>query len=285
MNKGTFVLPLIFLIETSFAVQVTLLDKCQASYAEEPGYAVLGSERNTLEGWSHITTETVKGEYRELVLVSTDYATSKDHYAPDPDCERDAVQNAVLVVKLSDWTRQHSNGFEAIVDSQHDIAFGDVSHIMMDIRVNSQNTHILSVSDLRDVYGSYLTPTQLSELDHGKATLAISLFEEGAIDQTTESFNLEYLFKIDQNEYADKWVRVVISLEEFRAYTEKNHQSFVQKLDEFQKNRVKGFRLTAETSNGKQLRNLLKDKWSSKIPERFKEISLSIRQIKFLYLR
>ena len=284
MNKGTFLLPLIFLIETSFAAQVTQLEKWQTSYAAAPGYSVLGRERNTLEGWSHITTETVNGEYRELVLMSTDYAISKDHYGPDSDCEREAVQNAVLVVKLSDWTRQHSNGFEAIIDSQHDIAFSDVSHILMDIRVNSQNTHILSAGDLRDVYGSYITPIQISELDHGKASFAISIFEEGATDQTTESFNLEYLLEIDQNEHADKWMRVVVSLAEFRAYTEKNHQRFVQKLDEFQKSRMKGFRLTAETSNGKQLRNLLGDKWSSKIPERFKEISLSIRQIKFIYL-
>jgi len=244
----------------------------------------LGSGRNTLEGWSQITKGDANGEFELLVLDDADYRISHQNYQSDRSCDGKKVQSAVLVKKLSDWTRRHSNGFEAALD-QDNISFGELSHVMMDIRINLAGTYILDQQALIDRYKSYLSAEQFDQFDQGKVNLGITLFESGALDQSTESFNLEYFLEIDQVRYFDKWLRVVMPLSEFNAYTEKGYQSVTRDLANFRKNKVSGFRISAENSHGKQLRNFLGDDWSEKIIETFKETSISLRRIEFLSIR
>jgi len=108
------------------------------------------------------------------------------------------------------------------------------------------------------------------------------LFEDGSLDQSSESFNLEYFLEIDQDIYADQWLRVLMPLTAFNAYTEKEYQATAQDFNDYNKVSIKGFRINPENSHGKQLRNLLGDAWSEDIPETFKEASISLRRIEFL---
>jgi len=265
----------------SNAASVQALDNCNTPINTEPLYTVLGSNKNTLYGWSHVEKLKPDGEYRSLNLDDKGYKISQENYKQDESCDSEKVQNAVLVVKLSDWTRQHSNGIEASLN-QRDLSFGEATGVLMDIRINSVDTQILGQDGIIARYAPYLSTEQFNSFDKGKVNLGITLFENQVLDQATESFKLEYLVEIDQSLYFDRWVRVVVPLAEFRAYTEKDYQRVDRQLIDFQKTKIQGIRITPETRNGSQLRNLLGEKWSSEIPETFKEISISLRRIELL---
>ena len=121
--------------------------------------------------------------------------------------------------------------------------------------------------------------------DRGKVNLGITLFEEGALDTSSESLHLELIVTIDQDLYFDQWVRVIAPISDFKAYFEKDSVRSGVDSSEHQAKNIGGFRINPETSHGNQLRNLLGANWSEHLPERFKEISLSFRRIELLKRR
>jgi len=274
-------LALLLFAEITSASSIRILNDCNEALDLHTVYTVLNGERNTLDGWNHVQKAKTDYEYSSLRLDDTAYDISKSHHKADQSCDGALVQDAILVLKLSDWTRQHSNGIETILDS-NTILFGDVSHVMLDIRINTKDTYILNDQKLRERYGEYLSDEQFAQFDQGKVNLGITLFEDGSLDQSSESFNLEYFLEIDQDIYADQWLRVLMPLTAFNAYTEKEYQTTAQDFNDYNKVPINGFRINPENSHGKQLRNLLGDAWSEDIPETFKEASISLRRIEFL---
>ena len=220
-------------------------------------------------------------EYKNLGLNNEDYEISTANFVSDKDCKKRKIQNAVLVVKLSDWTRQHSNGFETLLD-QNNVLFGDVTHLLLDLKINQQRTKIPSQEVLNSRYGSLVEKDQIAELDQSKVNLSVTLFEKGARDQSTNSFNIEYFIEIDQTTMADQWLRILLPLNEFKAYTEQDYSSSPAKLSDYRQQAIFGFRINPETHNGKQLRNLLGDGWNDKIQESFKETDISLSRIELL---
>ena len=275
------VLALLFFTEITSASSIRVLNDCNEELDLRTVYTVLNGERNTLDGWNHVQKAKPDHEYSSLRLDDTAYDIRKARHKADQSCDGALVQDAILVLKLSDWTRQHSNGIETILDS-NTVLFGDVSHVMLDIRVNTKGTYIINDQQLRERYGEYLSDEQFAQFDQGKVNLGITLFEDGSLDQSSESFNLEYFLEIDQDIYADQWLRVLMPLTVFNAYTEKEYQATAQDFNDYNKVSIKGFRINPENSHGKQLRNLLGDAWSEDIPETFKEASISLRRIEFL---
>jgi hypothetical protein len=264
-----------------FAASLQVLEDCNEPVSLPIIYTVLDKGRNTLDGWNHVDTAKPNGEYSLLKLGNSEYRISKDHYQSDESCDGIKVQNAVLVMKLSDWTRQHSNGFEAIVENR-DIKFGDITHVLMDIRINSEKTEILDYDALKNRYKEYLGEDQFEQFDQGKVNLGITLFEEGALDQSSESLSADIFLEIDHDIYADRWLRVIMPISEFSAYAEKNYDTSKRDIQSFASTRVNGFRITPENSKGKQLRNLLGSAWTKEIGETFKEMSISLRRIELL---
>lgn len=266
------------------AASVAPID-CNAPLESTPIYTVLDNERNTLSGWSHIrATEADNNEneeYQALSLSWNNYAISQSRHVNEVSCRETKVQNAILVVKLSDWTRQHSNGFETLLD-QPNIRFGDVSHVLIDLRLNGKGTAIPSPELLRKRYGNYLSEEEFDEFDHGKANLGVTLFEDGALDQSTTSLNAEYFLEIDQQRYFDQWLRIVIPITEFHAYLEKDYARTTVEFEDFTNTLMNGLRINPETRQGKQLRNFLGDQWNASLPETFKEMSVSIRRVELL---
>ena len=275
------VLALLCFTEVTSASTIRVLNDCNEELDLRTVYTVLNGERNTLDGWNHVQKAKPDHEYSSLRLDDTAYDIRKARHKADQSCDGALVQDAILVLKLSDWTRQHSNGIETILDS-NTVLFGDVSHVMLDIRVNTKGTYIINDQQLRERYGEYLSDEQFAQFDQGKVNLGITLFEDGSLDQSSESFNLEYFLEIDQDIYADQWLRVLMPLTVFNAYTEKEYQATAQDFNDYNKVSIKGFRINPENSHGKQLRNLLGDAWSEDIPETFKEASISLRRIEFL---
>ena len=275
----------------------TLLSVCffnQIAYAVEPRpvncnqvlkgnsvYTVLNEKRNTLKGWNHIDVD--NDEFKTLQLSNKSYQISSEQFVPDTECSNSKVQNAVLVAKLSDWTRQHANGFETVIDVDN-ITFSNISHVMIDLRINQDKTNIANVDLLYERYGKYLEKEKFNILDKGKANLGITLFEDGALDQSTASLNAQYFLEIDQQEYFDQWLRFLVPINEFDVYQEKEYTKIHDTIVNNPETLIHGFRLVAETSQGKQLRNLLGDNWNESLTETFKEVSISLRRIEFLQI-
>lgn len=93
---------------------------------------------------------------------------------------------------------------------------------MMYLCINRQGTRIVDQQGFVDHYQSSWASEQFIKLDQGTINLGTTLFDDGALDQSTEPFNLECFIERDQTLYFDKWVRGLIPLSEFQADTEKN---------------------------------------------------------------
>ena len=61
---------------------------------------------------------------------------------------------------------------------------------------------------------------QRAELDNAKASFAITLFQAGALNQSSKSLNSELLFEVDKNKYIDQWLKIVARIDDFDFYTE-----------------------------------------------------------------
>jgi len=263
------------------AVSIQVLDDCNAGLNMKPLYTVLDSGADPLPGWSHIEKAKPTNEYQSLPLSDEAYQINAAAYRPDPSCNGEKVQNATLVVKLSDWTRQHSNGIEAILGRTAP-RFNDVEFVLLDLRINSKGTEITSQEALKERYGDYLNDSKFDVFDNGKVNLGITLFEKGALDQSSRSFNSEFFLEIDQDLYADKWLRVMLPIDDFSFYTQKDYQNQSASLANYGDQAVYGFRINPENSHGNQLRNLLGEAWNTSIPETFKQMAISIRRVELL---
>ncbi len=279
-TKTIFVAALLLLGIEAQAESIRVLDDCYTGSVPAL-YTVLGSGTSALGGWSHIEKNESNDEYNSLPLKEEEYRIAPKDFVTDPQCEGLKSQNAILVVKLSDWTRQHSNGLETTF-ADVGLRFSDLTYVVLDVRVNSTNTEIEDIESLKARYSQYLTDDEISRLDRGKVTLSLTLFANDLPDESSKSFNAEFFLEIDQTVYADKWVRVLLPLDEFDLFTERAYQREQASLDQYGQSLVGGFRINPETSDGNQLRNLLGDSWSDSIPETFKQMSISIRRIDLL---
>lgn len=61
---------------------------------------------------------------------------------------------------------------------------------------------------------------QRAELDNAKASFAITLFQAGALNQSSKSLNTELLLELDKNKYIDQWLKFVAPTNDFDFYTE-----------------------------------------------------------------
>ena len=283
LNKSSLYITLLSICsfsEATHAMQLEEID-CNQALQEHSVYTVLNKHTNTLDGWNHIDVDS--DEFKTLKLDNKDYQIGDGKFTAETECNGIKVQNAILAVKLNDWTRQHANGFETAISTDN-INFTRISHVMIDLRINQDKTHIPSVDFLHQRYAKHVEKQLLDTFDNGKVNLAITLFENGALDQSTSSLNAQYLLEVDQQKYFDQWLRILIPINQFDVYQEKEYTRSPDTIANNAETLIGGFRITSETSHGKQLRNLLGDNWNESFPETFKEVSISFRRIEFLQI-
>ncbi len=254
---------------------ISLISDCPLVETNPNAVVVLDAKTSPIGGWSHIREDNFPG----LKHDRSSYAIgSRAGSISEGSCSDTEVLQTTLVVKYSDWDQQHANGVELVID-QADLAIGSLAYLVMDLKLNRIGSYIPSVPELRDTYQQYDAQINWSEFDHGKASFGISLFEEGALDQSSESLNLEYHLDIDQVRYFDKWIRVSIPIASFETFLEQEYRRKNAKPEVVSNANLYGFRLTAETSRGKQLRNILGEQWHLDIPEVYKELSISLASV------
>ena len=265
---------------TSNAIEILEFSDCgAASVSKKNGVSIYGDENQELTGWNHIDLES--SEFSSLKLSDDQYGIRQTKIQVDKKCLVSEISEIALVVKLADWTRQHANGIEIILDDKN-VPFSDLQALAIDLRLNRDATNIPTTDLIKTRYGHDFSDSQLENLDRGKVNLGVVFFEQGALDQSSESLNIETIFEIDQFQYFDKWIRVVLPISVFNVFTERDYKRTSIALNDVPEARIFGFRMVAETSQGKQLRNLVGNEWDESTTETFKQISLSIRNIELL---
>ncbi|MDO8342212.1 MAG: hypothetical protein Q7T48_03340 [Cellvibrio sp.] len=246
-------------------------DKTFAIFADYDG----GAQNQSLatlnfSGWNH-TTNGSTSEWANLKKAGTTYNFSTTANAADSCNGVDSI-NIVLVKKIADWDRQHSNGFERNILA-HGYKFGDIENLVVDIKVNSANTSIPSVASLKTTYASYVSAATVDALDEGKVNVDITL-HDGA--------NLfgKIIVQLDQEALKDQWVRVTVPMSKVNFYQEINYNRTTKTLADMSNVVIQRMLIVGETKKGTVLRGDI-NPWSTSVPETFKEMDLSFKKIEF----
>jgi hypothetical protein len=247
------------------------VDKTFAVFADYDGAAQNQSLAGlNISGWNH-TTNGNTTEWANLKNTGSTYNFNGTATVND-SCNGVDTMNVVLVKKIADWDRQHSNGFERNILA-HGYKFGDIENLIVDIKVNSAKTSIPSVESLKTTYASYVGPTVIEALDEGKVNVDITLHDGGIL------FG-KIIFQLDQASVSDKWVRVTIPMSTLYFYQEVDYKRTTKTANDFENVVVQRALIVGETKKGAVLRGDITS-WSSSVPETFKEMDLSFKKIEF----
>lgn len=165
----------------------------------------------------------------------------------DESCNGLMTKTGVLVTKYADWHHQHSNEFIPLVVDENK-TFADVESVIIELKLNSENTVIVDNAELATIYDAKLAeaheaaqaslaetsadPEQddkffprddidlndfdYNRLDQEKAVLAVSLQNAAT---GADNVQAERYVEIDPEMYADKWIRITIPYNTMDLYT------------------------------------------------------------------
>ncbi len=269
------------------AGEITAQEVCDISAKHESELVLIDSKDqiNRLTGWNHASP--LKAEFKgmfQYLLHSGDvsaYEVDETAWRANPHCSDRPTFNTTLAVKLNDWTRQHVNGLEHLF-SEPSPSFASVDRLEIVMRLAPAKTNIPSMAELRATY-PFLSTAELHKLDDGNAAFGITLFAHGALDQTTRSLNADALVTLQakhfKGESSGRWLKISLPISRFNFFFEQDYQREQADLSDAKNINIAGIRITAETHQGQQLRNILGDLWSEKIQESFKEVSAEFSRV------
>lgn len=223
--------------------------------------------------WNHVGTPNnpaIPNEWDNITHSAATY-NIPSAAAANSDCNGVDTVNAVLVKKIANWHRQHSNGFGRTFTAFGQ-KFGDVKELVIDLRVNSAKTKVHTPEALKSVYSSYLSNTSFIDTNEaGKVNVGFTF-------ETSNNQRATFTIEIDQDVYADKWVRVTIpagSLKYYQGDVLKEASTFTNLV-------INNLLVVAETRTNKVLRGEISgwtDSSTNPPPERFKELDLSFKKL------
>ncbi len=223
-----------------------------------------------ITSWNH----TANGSTTEWVNLKHPAATYNLGAAAhsNSSCNDVDTLDVVLVKKIADWDRQHANGFERnILDEGY--TFGAIDNLIVDVKINSAKTSVPSIESLKATYAAYVSAATVEALDEGKVNIDITL-HDGA------NLHAKVIVQLDQETYADQWVRVTIPMEKFSFYEEINYNRTPKTLADLSNVVIKRMLVVGETKKGTVLRGNI-NPWSASVPETFKEMDLSFKKFEF----
>jgi hypothetical protein len=256
---------------SSDGYSVELIGQCGATVSRSSKELILfENEVNRLSGWSH-------AKYIEGLNSNPSIYTAK--IRQDTSCSNIKTYQNILVKKYADWNAQHVNGIEPLFIGDI-IKLGAIGSIILEFKVHSEGTEVPTKSMLESLYGNYLNAEQLEALDRNLINLSVTVFEAGFDERSTNTLNGKVNLELDQNLYADKWVRVIIPMGSLDYYTEQNYSKQPVQQSKFRNAKIIGLRINPETHSGKVVRHFIKSTFESNTPpEAFKKMNVSFKKI------
>lgn len=254
-------------------VNVSAANKTFAIFADYDG-GIQNQSLSSLSfsGWNHSTNENAGlPEWKLLANTGATYNFSANAKVNESCSNVDTI-NMVFAKKIADWQLQHMNGFERNILS-YGYKFGDINALVVDVKLNSAKTKIPSVSALKTTYGSYVSATEIEKLDDGKANVDITFHDGGNL---WGKINIQ----LDQDSIKDQWLRVTVPVDKINFYEQIGYNTPTPKTPAQMSNVViKRMLVVGEVKNGSVLRGPIGEaKWSSSVPETFKEMDLSFKK-------
>ena len=224
-------------------------------------------------GWNHSTNENAgRPEWKLLANTGATYNFSTNAKLNE-SCNSVDTINIVLAKKIADWDLQHMNGLERNILS-YGYKFGDINSLVVDLKLNSAKTKIPSLTTLKATYSSYVSETEIEKLDEGKANVDITFHDGGNL---WGKINIQ----LNQDNAKDQWVRVTVPVDKINFYEQIGYNTPTPKtLAQMSSVVIKRMLVVGEVKNGSVLRGPIGEaKWSSSVPESFKEMDLSFKKI------
>ncbi len=259
-------------------VGIAAVDKTFNVFADYDG-GVQNQSLSSLSfyNWNHAgTTNTppIPNEWANLIYAPSTYNVPNSA-AVNSSCSDVDTINVVLVKKVANWHRQHSNGFGRTITSFGQ-KFGTIKELVFDVKVNSAKTKTYTPAELKALYSSYLSDASVVDtMDAGKVNLGITL-------ETSNNFRAAIAIEIDQSLYADQWVRVTIPMSSLHYYEDINYQSSPRDASLFADLVINNVLIVGETRSKAVLRSDIAgwtDTSPTPPPEYFKEMNISFKKI------
>jgi hypothetical protein len=234
-----------------------------------PARLLYGPDINKLGGWNH--TQNFSNEFVGL-------KQQPENYQSDDQSNIDATTyTTTLVKKLGDWEHQHGNGIIADIHEQP-LHYAQISGLVILLKINSKQTYLPTLEQLLAAYADQTSEAELMALDEPNVYLSIALFgAQSKLDKNT--FNADYLLKLDSQTQLDKWLSVFIPVNALSPFIEKDYQEQIMTQTEAQDQPITGLRIMAETASTKVIRNLIPQQFNAMTPKLFKEIALEIKYL------
>ncbi len=264
------------LAQCSIDASVEIINSCELTPEESQAFVLFDQNSNSLFGWSHIVDN--PDNFPGLKQQTDLYRVDSESVTTDNECANIRVFKTVLVKKYDDWDQQHATGLDTRFPEQG-ITFADVKEIVLEVKINSEQTFIPSLEEYLSTYKPYTGFDELLEMDRGKVNLGVTIFEENADDQNIETFQGSTFLELNQKELADQWLRVVIPAQSLSYFVQLNYENTEKDLADYLSNNVVGIRINPETGNGRVLRNYISDTFDENVPKMYKEMGISIRKV------
>jgi hypothetical protein len=257
----------------SCGVGISAANKTFAIFADyDSGVQNQSLSSLNFSGWNHSTNENAgRPEWKLLANTGATYNFSINAKLNE-SCNSVDTINIVLAKKIADWDLQHMNGLERNILS-YGYKFGDINSLVVDLKLNSAKTKIPSLTTLKATYSSYVSETEIEKLDEGKANVDITFHDGGNL---WGKINIQ----LNQDNAKDQWVRVTVPVDKINFYEQIGYNTPTPKtLAQMSSVVIKRMLVVGEVKNGSVLRAPIGEaKWSSSVPESFKEMDLSFKK-------
>ena len=205
--------------------------------------------------WNHVDGSS---QWQGIQGQPTDYEINTG-YTNDAQCNNRGSINNTLVKKYGDWDSAHANGFKFPMPNDNP-TFADLDTITMDIYIDSGNSELPTIAQIKSAYPS-LTQAELAEFDDGEFYLDMRITFDGVDPDTSDDYATHgdihgaINLSIDAA-YADQWMRVEIPVRSLNFTEEVSGWALEDKLfSEIKDLAPSSFAFVAETKSRKVYRH------------------------------
>lgn len=238
-----------------------------------------GRSHIEVESWNHIPGG--EQEFSNLTQGSSAYDISYKNVLAEHGLNLEI--NTVLVKKIINSTRQHSNGIKLIF-SDNPPAIGQLDKLSFELKVHYDQ---MALPSKAKVLMSYNLGSKQAEVEkvllNDTAYLNFTLFGRSHDDQQLESILATKIVALPMKADNQDWFTLELNMANFHYYWQQNWQERPVKRKDVKQEKILGLLITAESQNAKTLQYYLTSELLAGFEEHFIEIPINIRTSAQLY--
>lgn len=229
-------------------------------------------KRIEVESWNHISA--AEQEFANLTQTSDAYDISYQHVLTKSGESLEI--NTILVKKIIDWTRQHSNGIKLIF-SETSPTVGQLDKLTFKLSIDLNQ---LTLPNNVEIFSSYQLGDKRAEAEKALlsdiAYLNFTLFGRFHDDQQRASILATKIVALPMSADNQDWFSLELNVADFDYYWQQDWQERSAKHKEVIQEKILGLIITAESKNTKTLRNYLASDLPADFEEHFIEIPIKL---------